>query len=187
MRVWIVLLFVILVTPVYAQEPPPMRTVPEYSATVPKDVPDTTDWIAFGERGAQTELTKYSRYTGIFLSVLSPEGACTPETLPCETVVRFSFWRKDDSSDAMHVARFIAESNGRVVEGIAKTDRNQFWYWIKRADLWMPIGKNDDIYRAHEDFYVFLMLITEGSMLQEFLRQMKPPEGPKPKGKKVSV
>jgi hypothetical protein len=172
-----------------AQEAPPIRepSIPEYTERVPSDVPDTTDWIAFGERGAATKLTKYSRYTGIFLSVLAPEGACTPEALPCDVVMRFSFWRKDDSSDALHIARFVTESNGRIVEGIAKTDRTRFWYWIRRAGLWMPVEREDSIYKAHEEFYVFLMLLTEADMLQQFLKQMEPPEPPAPKEKEVAL
>ena len=141
-------------------------------------------WIDFGDRAAETELTKYSRWTGLFLSVLSPEGACTPERLPCRVAVRFSFRRKGNGSDALHVARFVAESNGRIVEGVAKTDREHFWYWIKRANLWMSIEKDDDVYAAHEEFYVFLMMLTESTRLHEFLEQLHPPEAPKSKGKK---
>jgi len=97
-------------------------------------------------------------------------------TRPCVVIMRFAFWNKWNTSESLHVGRFIVGNPGHFVEAIATTDRVTFSYWVKRAGVWTPLEQDSELYRAHHEFYQFLQLLQLASRSQ-------PPPKPVPRPK----
>lgn len=183
MKIAFTLLCVLACSPAAVQEAPPEGSAPAYTAEVPDAIPDTVEWMQFGDHEWRFLVTRKDAFPDfVFLDVLVPSFVCTERTLPCPTFTRFTFWQEDESSETRHVGRFVTEVGGRRAEGIARAVREgPMLFWTLRDGAWMPIDEGTRLYEAHATFYELLRLVAKREQLRQQGVLERPPEGPKPR------